>query len=82
VLAWGLLALAWFLPLVGLLPFVHHAYDWGYWLPRLVLPALWGFSLLLFFCLDRIFCEKPGASRWIGWIVAVQCAFQVASLWH
>lgn len=82
VVVWGLLAAAWFVPLAGLLPFVHHVYDWGYWLPRLILPALWGFSLLLFFNLDRIFSEKPRASRWIGWTVAVQCALQIASFWH
>ena len=72
----------WFVPLVGILPFVHHVYEVGYWVPRVDLVAMWGFSLLLFFQLNRFFGEWPTARRWIGLAVAVQCAFQIASIWY
>jgi hypothetical protein len=80
--AWGVLAFAWFLPIVGSLPFVHHVYDWGYWLPRIILPALWGFSLLLFFHLDTLFGQRPLAKRCVELAVIAQCALQIASVWH
>jgi hypothetical protein len=41
LLVWSAFAWAWFGPIFGTLPFVHHVYAWGYWLPRLILPAVW-----------------------------------------
>jgi hypothetical protein len=82
MLVWGALALAWYGPLVLTLPFVQHAYEWGYWLPRLVIPALWGFALVLFATLDEL---RP-RYRWLGGLVAAVVAAQtllhVGSLWY
>jgi 4-amino-4-deoxy-L-arabinose transferase-like glycosyltransferase len=82
LLAWGLLSLAWFLPLVLVLPFVHRAYDAGYWLPRLVLPALWGFGLVLYGAIDRLAARH----RWLVPLTAVltagQAWVQIRSVWY
>jgi len=63
------------------LPFVHAAYTWGYWLPRLVLPAIWGFGLVLFWGLDRV-----ATGRWpaIAVVVAVllQSCQHVLANWY
>jgi hypothetical protein len=34
------------------------ALDWGYGLPRLVMPAIWAFGLLLFNALDELSAQK------------------------
>ncbi len=82
-LVWVSLATAWYLPLVLTLPFVVGAYDFGYWLPRLVLPAIWGFGLVLFGALDRV------ARGRLGWFAAavlcvavVQAFIHVGSVWY
>ena len=81
-LVWGLMALAWYLPLVFVLPYVHLAYESGYWLPRLVLPALWGFGVVLFAEVDRLLAPRP---RWLPVIVAglilAQAALHLRSVW-
>lgn len=68
---WGALGLAWFLPIVLLLPYVKYAYDWGYWLPRLVLPALWGFSVVLYGALDRLAAGGRGRSI-LPWVILLR----------
>lgn len=79
---WGVLSLAWFLPLVLIMPFIHGAYNGGYWLPRLVLPALWGFGLVLYGSLDRL----SGRHRFLVSLAALFTAFQVwvqiRSVWY
>jgi len=81
-LIWGLAALAWYLPLVLTLPFVRNSYDWGYWLARLVIPALWGFGLVLFATIDELFPR----SRWLGAIlpaaVGAQALLHLRALWY
>ena len=83
LLVWGGLAFAWFLPLVLTLPYVGGAYTFGYWLPRLVLPALWGFSLILFWWLDQRLAAR---SRLFAVIVALavlgQTGLHVAGTWY
>jgi hypothetical protein len=83
LLVWGTLGAAWYLPLVLTLPFVTGAYDFGYWLPRLVLPAIWSFALLLFGAIDRLAQRGP---RWIAPAVAglvlAQGAIQLRSIWY
>jgi len=83
LLVWGGLAFAWFLPLVLTLPYVGGAYTFGYWLPRLVLPALWGFSLILFWWLDQ---RLAGRSRSfvvaVALAVLVQTGLHVAGTWY
>jgi hypothetical protein len=82
-LVWGVFATAWYLPLVLTLPFVVGAYDFGYWLPRLVLPALWGFALLLFDAIDRL---AQGGRSWLAVTVTglllIQAAIHIRSVWY
>ena len=47
------IATAWFGFIVFLLPFVVGAYTAGYWLPRLVIPAIMLFVVLFFSGVDR-----------------------------
>ena len=82
VLIWGVLGLTWYVPLAGVLYFLEDALDWGYWLPRLVLPAIWAFCLLLFNALDELF----GAKKMIPFLIAAACVIQtwlhVRSTWY
>ena len=82
LVAWGLLSLAWFLPLVLVLPFVHRAYDAGYWLPRLVLPALWGFGLVLFGSIDRLAARHRFLIPLSALLTAGQVWVQIRSVWY
>lgn len=79
---WLVLGLNWFLPLVLTLPYVHYAYQWGYWLPRLVIPGLWAFAVCLFFQFHGIARSRPH----VGWLVAVVAGLQtllaVRSVWY
>lgn len=79
---WLLMGLAWFLPLMLTLPFVQHAYEWGYWLPRLIVPALWSFGCGLFSLLD----ERIGRRKfWVVLILVATCAqtwLHVRSVWY
>ena len=81
---WGSLALAWFLPIFLTLPYVKFVYDWGYWLPRLILPAIWGFSVIYFSMLDRLAKNAP-VLRWLPWTVCgltfVQSSLHFWVLW-
>ncbi|MDB6126438.1 MAG: hypothetical protein JWM35_334 [Verrucomicrobia bacterium] len=81
-LLWGILALAWFLPLALALPFVYNSYDWGYWLSRLIIPALWGFSVVLFAMIDETCARFPRAIQAITALVAIQAFLHVRSLWY
>jgi hypothetical protein len=80
-LLWWIMALIWYLPLVLALPFLHHAYEWGYWLPRLVLPALWGFALVLFAAIDEFFPRRRGAAAAVAALVLLQAAVHIRSVW-
>jgi hypothetical protein len=79
---WTVLGLAWFLPIALALPFVETAYEAGYWLPRLVIPALWSFGLGLFGLLDewlgrrRIFVALALAAT------VLQTWMHVRSVWY
>lgn len=83
VLIWGGLALAWYLPLVVTLPYVGGAYTFGYWLPRLVLPALWGFALVLFWSVDRLIAGRsPNWMRCVAAAVLAQSLLHIAVTWY
>ena len=80
---WAVMATVWFLPLVLTLPFLFNAYWWGYWLPRLVVPALWSAALIAGWSVDRLLA---GRSAWwaralLG-LAVVQAYWQVRSLWY
>lgn len=49
ILSWG-----WFLNITAFFPFITTVYPFGFWTPRLIVPALMGFMLLSFIYLDRI----------------------------
>jgi hypothetical protein len=80
---WGMMGLAWYLPLVLSFPYLENVYDWGYWLSRLIIPAIWAFSLLFFSELDR---RLAGRTRWIPVVIAVlifaQSALHFRSVWY
>jgi hypothetical protein len=83
LLIWGSFGLCWFLPIVLAMPYVRNVYLEGYWLPRLVIPAVWAFGFVLFATLDRLL--GPGRQRVATLIVLavlVQSAIQIRSLWY
>lgn len=80
---WMSMAAVWYLPLVAALPFTNNAYEWGYWLPRLVLPALWVFFSLGFALLDRMPAGiRPRASAAALGLVVLLSAAELRSLWY
>jgi hypothetical protein len=76
-----LFCVAWFANIVALLPFVPNSYMGGYWLPRLLAPALIGFFIAGFTFLDR--------SRWLSrklqvavfLMVLAQSALHASFMW-
>lgn len=76
-----LLGIAYFLLMFLPIPFVHAGALFGYWTPRLILPALLSFFMAGFVFLDRKLAEK---SNKIGLgvllLVAIQCATEIAIL--
>ena len=82
VLIWGVLGLTWYVPLAGVLYFLEGALDWGYWLPRLVMPAIWAFGLLLFNALDELFGEKKVIPYVIAAACVIQAGLSVCSTWY
>lgn len=83
VAVWAVLGAGWFLPLVLPLPYVHNAYYWGYWLPRLVVPALWSAAFVAAWMADR---WAAGRSVWwsraVLFAALVQASWQVLSVWY
>jgi len=77
----ALCGLGWFLNIVVFLPSTA-AYLGGYWLPRLILPALLAFIILSTTELDRLL--RGHAERW-SWmvlaLVVLQSAVQLSFLW-
>lgn len=80
---WLVLALNWAIPLIIVLPFVHNAYKWGYWLPRLIIPAIWGVGVMLFASVDGLLA---GCHRLIPVIilvfVTIQAIVHITSVWY
>ena len=83
VIVWAILGAAWFFPLVLTLPFVYHVYDWGYWLPRLIIPAIWSSALVAAWALAQFLKNK--AKYWHWSVLAgalIQAWWQVRSVWY
>ena len=82
-LLWGMMTLAWFLPIVLAFPYVHFVYESGYFLTRLILPAIWGFGVLLFAEADLWLARRP---RWltvaVAAFIAAQAAVHLRSVWY
>ncbi len=74
-----LLAFGWFGNIVSFLPFVGRAYDFGFWTPRLILPALLLFFLLTFYALDRLLGGSVARVALI--LIALQSALHASFLW-
>lgn len=71
----------WYLNIVAGFPFVM-AYIGGYWLPRLVVPALICFFLLSFSEADRLLRSRSRAwSAAILFLVIIQAGLQLSFLW-
>jgi hypothetical protein len=79
---WFILGLNWYVPLVITLPVVEHAYQWGYWLPRLVVPALWSFGLCLFAWMGDRIVVWPSLARGIAILAGLQVCLQIGSVWY
>jgi 4-amino-4-deoxy-L-arabinose transferase-like glycosyltransferase len=79
---WGMMALAWFLPIVMAFPYLHFVYESGYFLTRLILPALWGFGVLMFAEADQHLARRP---QWLTILVTLlvlaQAALHLRSVW-
>ena len=76
----GVISVAFFLNIVLFLPLVD-AFGAGYWLPRLIAPALLCFFVLLFVGLDRLL----GKRRYLSWaclaLVTAQAVVHLSFLW-
>jgi hypothetical protein len=82
VVVWFIFALFWYFSLVSLIPYVANSYRGGYWLPRLVLPALWCFFLTLFAAVDALppRWSRPMAGI-LAFLVAIQASLDLTSIW-
>lgn len=75
-----LLGLAYFLLMFLPIPFVHGGALFGYWTPRLILPALLSFFLAAFLLIDK-FAEQFGKIAVAALVlVSIQCALEIAIL--
>jgi hypothetical protein len=74
------LGIAYFLLMFLPLPYIHAALIFGYWTPRLILPALLCFFLAAFLFLDRISPKWKPVSFAILALVLVQCATEAVML--
>lgn len=83
VMVWVIFGAAWFLPIVLNLPFVYHVYDWGYWLPRLIVPAIWSGALVAAWALAQFLNNKARFWQWSVLAAAlIQSWWQVRSVWY
>jgi hypothetical protein len=73
-------SLAFFANIAVLLPLVQNAYHHGYWLARLVLPAMLGFALLGFTLLDERL-HWPGARLAVVGYCLVHATVNASFLW-
>lgn len=77
----AILATAFFLVVFLPIPFVHAGALFGYWTPRLILPALLYFFWAGFLLLDRkIARQRTAIAVAILFLVLVQCAIEVTML--
>ena len=77
------LSTTWFVPIMLTLPFVHNVYAWGYWLPRLVAPAVWGFSLSAYSVLDSLLAHRSRRLHvYVLLVVLVQAAIHIYGVWY
>ena len=76
-----LLGVAYFLLMFLPIPFVHGGALFGYWTPRLILPALLAFFLAGFLFIDqRIVRNSRRIAIGVEFLVAIQCAVEAVTL--
>ncbi len=76
-----LLGVAYFLLMFLPIPFVHGGALFGYWTPRLILPALLSFFLAAFLFIDmKIVRRSERIAYAVAFLVAVQCAIEAVIL--
>jgi hypothetical protein len=77
-------ALGWLGCIIALLPLATLGYLFGYWLPRLYLPAIWAIGLLAFVGLDRLLARQlrlPFFGIVIFVLAVAEATLHVAFLW-
>lgn len=72
---------AWFVNVVAALPLLPAAYAAGFWLPRLIAPALIGFSIAPFVLLDRARWMAPSGQAAVLAAVLAQSGLHASFLW-
>jgi 4-amino-4-deoxy-L-arabinose transferase-like glycosyltransferase len=76
-----LLGVAYFLLMFLPIPFVHGGALFGYWTPRLILPALLSFFLAAFLFIDtKIVRSSERIAYAVAFLVAVQCTIEAVML--
>jgi 4-amino-4-deoxy-L-arabinose transferase-like glycosyltransferase len=76
-----LLGVAYFLLMFLPIPFVHGGALFGYWTPRLILPALLSFFLAAFLFIDKKIARgSETIARAVLLLVAIQCAIEAVVL--
>lgn len=79
-LVWAVCGAVWFFPLVIQLPYIHHSYEWGYWLPRLMLPAIFSGVVILYTETARWTEGRRWLLLLIGILTMVQIVLGVGSI--
>ncbi len=74
------MALSWYLPVFSLLPRVAHAYQFGYWLPRLVIPSLIVFPMFGLIELGRLMKPFAVTHRLLPAMTAVLASVYILAL--
>lgn len=76
-----LFGIAYFLLMFLPIPFVYAGALFGYWTPRLILPALLSFFLAAFLLIDRKIIERWNKIAFVVFVLAiVQCAIEAVVL--
>jgi len=77
------LSLAWLLNIIVFLPFIMIAYSAGAWLPRLIVPVVLGFIIILFHVLDQVLdrWKLPGVPSLVLTYALIQSALHISFLW-
>ena len=81
-MVWAVCGAVWYFPLVIQLPYIHHSYDWGYWLPRLVLPSIWSAVVILFTETEQWTGQRKWPQILIGVLTMIQIGLGISSIWY
>ncbi len=88
LIGFAMLGFSWLGFMMAILPLTTGSYVFGYWEPRLFLPAIWTLALIAFCGLDRMFAMVEDRrlfrlGRYFALsLVLVQSALHVAFLWQ